>query len=100
MNPLEFLKNFNMDDLKRKSEEMMTLMKGMSVTGEAGGGFVKVTINGEFSITNIEYTNSEFINSDLNMFRDLIILAQNNAVEKMKDELKGKFAGSMVPGLF
>ncbi len=99
MNPFDLLKNFNMDELKKKSEEVIAQMREITVTGEAGGGFVKVTINGEFFIVKIEYENNDFINSDLNMFRDLIILAQNNAVEKMKEQIKNKFSGSMLPGL-
>jgi nucleoid-associated protein EbfC len=100
MNPFDLLKNFNIEDLKKKSEEISNSMKELVVTGESGGGFVKVTINGDFLIMNIEYENSDFIKDDLTTFRDLIIAAQNDAVLKMKQEIQKKFSGNLIPGLF
>ena len=99
MNPFDLLKNLNLEELKKKSEEMSLVMKEMSVTGESGGGFVKVTINGEFLILSIEYENNDLLKDDLTTLRDLIIAAQNNAVIKMKQEIQKKFAGNFIPGL-
>jgi nucleoid-associated protein EbfC len=100
MNPFDLLKNFNIDELKKKTEEISGIIKNMTVIGESGGGFVKVTINGEFSIISIDYENSDFIKDDLKTFRDLIILAQNDAVNKMKQEIQKKFTSNYIPGLF
>lgn len=100
MNPMDILKNLNLDDLKKKSEDVMKQMKEMYVTGESGGGFVRVTINGEFRILSIEYEDNDLIKSDLNTFRDLIIAAQNNAADKMREEIQKNLAGSMIPGMF
>ena len=36
MNPFDLLKNFNLDDLKKKAEETMNSMKEIEITGEAG----------------------------------------------------------------
>lgn len=100
MNPFELLKNFNMDSLKQQAEEMKTYMENLRAVGEAGGGFVKVTVDGNFNILSIDYEDNEFIKQDLSMFRDLIIAAQNDAVSKIrqliKDEVGEKFplAGS------
>jgi nucleoid-associated protein EbfC len=99
MNPLDLLKNLNLDDLKKKSEEIANSVKDLTIVGESGGGFVKVTINGEFSIINIEYENNDIIKEDLNTFRDLIISAQNDAVIKMKQEIQKKFSNFLIPGV-
>jgi nucleoid-associated protein EbfC len=99
MNPLDLLKNLNLDDLKKKSEEIANSVKELTITGESGGGFVKVTINGEFSIINIEYENNDFIKEDLKTFRDLIIAAQNDAVIKMKQEIQKRFSNFLIPGI-
>jgi nucleoid-associated protein EbfC len=99
MNPFDLLKNLNLDDIKKKSEEMANTMKDLTVTGESGGGFVKVTINGEFMILSIEYENNDMLKDDLSTLRDLIISAQNNAVLKMKSEIQKKFAGNLIPGI-
>ena len=100
MNPLDILKNFNLEDLKKKTEEISNSIKEMTVTGEAGGGFVKVTINGEFSILAIDYENNDMLKDDINTLRDLIIAAQNDAVIKMKQEIQKKFTSNYIPGLF
>ena len=99
MNTFDLLKNFNIEELKNKSEEILNQLKEMIVTGEAGGGFVKITINGEFSVLSIEYEENDIIKEDLNTFRDLIISAQNDAVFKMREEIKKKFSNMFIPGL-
>ena len=100
MNPLDLLKNLNIEELKKKSDEMVSRLKEITVTGEAGSGFVKVTINGEFTIISIEYEDNDFIRNDIPTFRDLIILAQNDAVAKMRQEIQRKFSTNLIPGLF
>ena len=99
MNPFELLKNLNIEELKKKSQETLSQLKEITITGESGGGFIKVTINGEFSILAIEYEESDIIKEDLNTFRDLIISAHNDAVSKMREEIQKKFSSSIIPGL-
>lgn len=100
MNPFELLKNVNVDELKKKSQEALSSLKDIVVTGEAGGGFVKITMTGEFSILSIDYETNDIIEQDISMFRDLVISAHNDAVIKIKAEIQKKFAGSFIPGLF
>jgi nucleoid-associated protein EbfC len=100
MNPFDLLKNLNIEELKKKSEETMLALKETKVTGEAGGGFVKVTINGDFMILAIEYEQSDLLKDDVASFKDLIISAHNDAVVKMKDEMQKRFANSVAPGIF
>jgi len=100
MNPFEILKNLNIEELKKKSQETLELLKEITVTGNSGGGFVKVTINGEFKILSIDYEDNEIIKEDLVTFKDLIISAHNDAVMKMKEEIQKKFSSSLIPGLF
>lgn len=99
MNPFDLLKNFNLDDFKKKSQEMSEKLKSTTATGESGGGFVKVTINGEFFIVSIEYESSELIKEDVNTFKDLIIAAHNDAVAKIKSEIQKNFSSFGIPGL-
>lgn len=100
MNPFDMLKNMNIDQLKAKSQETLDKLKETTITGEAGGGFVKVTINGDFAIISIDFEENEIIRDDLSMFRDLIISAHNNAVVKMKEEIQKNFTNNLIPGLF
>lgn len=100
MNPFDFLKNLNLEDLKTKSQEILTQLREMSVIGESGGGFVKIIINGEFNILSIEYEENDLIKQDLSTFRDLIISAHNDAVAKMRAEIQKRFSNLLIPGLF
>ncbi len=88
MNPFDILKNLDVEELKKKSADALSKMKDIKATGESGGGFVKVTLNGEFFITSIDFEENSFIKDDLPAFRDLIISAQNEAVAKIKEELQ------------
>lgn len=99
MNPFDLLKNFNLEDLKKKAEETMNSMKEIEITGEAGGGFVKIRMNGNFNIISIDYENVDIIKEDITMFKDLIIAAHNDAVAKVRDEIQKKFSGYIPPGM-
>ena len=99
MNPFELLKNLNIEELKKKSQETLKQLKEITITGESGGGFIKVTINGEFNILAIDYEENDIIKEDLNTFRDLVISAHNDAVSKMRIEIQKKFSNSIIPGL-
>ncbi|MCG8570067.1 MAG: YbaB/EbfC family nucleoid-associated protein [Spirochaetes bacterium] len=100
MNPFDLLKNVNMDELKKKGEETMAKLKEIQVTGESGGGFVKVTINGEFQILSIDYEDSEFIKDDLDTFRDLIIAAYNQAAVQVREQIQQNLSANIIPGMF
>lgn len=100
MNPFDLLKNMNLEDLKKKSQEAISILKDLNIIGESGGGFVKITINGEFRILSIDYEENEIIKDDLSTFKDLIIAAHNDAVVKMKEEIQKRFSSTMIPGLF
>ncbi len=95
MNPFDLLKNFNMEEMKKKADEIKEQMENITVTGEAGGGFVRVTMNGRFDILSIDYDNSDFIKDDISMFRDLIIAAHNDAVSKIREKINSELSGKL-----
>lgn len=99
MNPFEMLKSLNFDDIKRQTQELSSKLENITETGESGGGFVKVTLNGNFKIISIEYEDNEFIKEDLSTFKDLIIGAYNSASEKIKDKIKSELSSAVIPGL-
>ena len=95
MSPFDLFKNFNINSLKEKADEIKEKMEALEVTGEAGGGFVKVKINGKFKILDISYENNKYITEDLETFKNLIICAQNDACEKMNDKIQKEFSPSL-----
>ena len=67
--------------------------------GKASNGLVKVLINGEFKVLNVDIDESILNKEDKEMIQDLVMIAMNEATQKVDDAKKEKF-GSMTKGLF
>jgi hypothetical protein len=65
------------------------------VTGEAGGGMVKVVMNGNHEMVQLTIEPSIVNSDEAGLLEDLIRAASNQAVGKVKDALK-EHMGSMV----
>ena len=86
-------------NMKKAQEEMASL----TVTGESGGGMVKVTMTCQHRLQALEIDDS-LIGDDKEMLEDLIIAAFNDAVTKVERTVQEKFAGltsgmSLPPGM-
>jgi DNA-binding YbaB/EbfC family protein len=70
------------------------------VTGEAGGGMVRVTMNGKHEVKRIEIDPS-LMEDDKEMLEDLVAAAVNAAVqrvgEKMQENMAGLTSGMSLP---
>ncbi len=100
MNPLEMMQN-----LQRMQETMQQLqekMKLVSATGSAGGDLVRVTVNGQMEVLQVALAPECVDPRDIAMLADLIRLATNDALtkvkERMKDELGPLGQGLGLPG--
>ncbi|UWE05121.1 YbaB/EbfC family nucleoid-associated protein [Laceyella sacchari] len=99
--------NQMMKQVKKMQQEMAKAQQELEhkeVTGTAGGGVVKVTVNGHKQLRGIEIAPEVVDPDDVEMLQDLITAAFNDAM-KQADELLakdlGKFTGGMnIPGLF
>jgi len=84
------------DDLRKAQEQMAR----EEVTGEAGGGLVKVTMNGNHEVRRVDIDDS-LLSDDKEMLEDLIASACNDAVrriaDKMQDNMSGLTAGLNLP---
>ena len=66
--------------------------------GTAGGGMVKVTVNGQREILNVNLDESVVDPEDIEMLQDLIVIATNDALKKVEDTTSstmGKFTQGM-----
>lgn len=86
-------------DLQRAQEEIARA----EVTGESGGGLVKVVMNGRHEVRRVQIDPS-LVGDDREMLEDLVAAACNDAahrVEQMtQDRMSGLTAGmSLPPGL-
>ena len=80
-------------EMKKAQEEMASI----EVTGESGGGMVKVTMTCKHQIRGLEIDDS-LIGDDKEMLEDLVVAAFNDALRKVETTIQEKFSG-MTGGL-
>jgi len=90
--------------MQRQMEEMQAEMANKSLEVSAGGGAIKVTINGEKQITDLTISPDVVDPDDVEMLQDLVISAVNEAIRQMDESTSSqmsKITGGMnLPGLF
>lgn len=75
------------ENLKKAQAEMADL----EVHGQAGGGMVKVTMNGRHEVRSVVIEPS--VRDDLEMLEDLVAAAFNDAVNRVQEASKEKMSG-------
>ena len=69
--------------MQGKMQKMQEEIAAMEVTGEAGAGLVKVTVNGAHNCRRIEIDPSLLEDDDKEMLEDLIAAAFNDAAQRI-----------------
>ena len=72
-------------ELESKMKESQEKIKNISVTGISGGDSVKITLNGEGEIINLNIS-SDILKEDKTIIEDLIKAAHNNAKSQLKSK--------------
>ena len=62
------------------------------VTGESGGGMVRITMNGKHEVRRVEIDDS-LIGDDKEMLEDLVAAAINDGVHKIADKTRESMSG-------
>ncbi len=87
-------------EVQKKMQEAQEAIAQMEVTGEAGGGLVKVTMTGKHELVKVEIDDS--LMDDKEMLEDLIVAGVNSAVRKVEEETQRRMAdvtgGLNLPG--
>lgn len=84
-----------MKQAQKMQEEMQKAQEGMGkewVTGEAGAGMVRITMNCRHEVRAVEIDDS-VASDDKEMLEDLIVAAFNDAVRKVETTVQEKFSG-------
>ena len=68
--------------MQKKMEEIQKELDSMEVVGESGGGMIKVIASGKKKLVSINI-NEELLNDDKEMLEDLILVATNQALDKV-----------------
>jgi|TARA_B100000579_G_scaffold382875_1_gene352359 DNA-binding YbaB/EbfC family protein len=88
-------------EIEAKIKDSQEKIKNIEATGVSGNNSVKITINGDSEIVNIEISD-EAHNEDKNILIDLIIAAFNNAKSQLKskttEEISKATGGLGIPG--
>lgn len=83
-------------DMMRVQEELAN----KTITEEAGGGMVKVTVTGKKKLVSVQIDQEVVSSGDKDMLEDLIVAAVNKALEsaeKMAEDELGKVTKGMIP---
>jgi len=85
-------------DMSRKMEEQMDAVE---VEGNAGGGMVKVMMNGHKNVLSTEISPEVMDPDDIEMLQDLVTAAVNDAITKVDEQLRDNMGGLMggLPGM-
>lgn len=90
--------------MQQKLLEIQKELKKMEFEASAGGGAVKVRVNGDQEIVEVKIDKDMVDSGDMEMIEDMVMVAINDAIKQSKDEAKNKMAGLTggmnIPGLF
>jgi DNA-binding YbaB/EbfC family protein len=84
-----------MKQAQKIQEEMAKAQEELAkaeVTGESGGGLVKVTMNGRHEVRRVEIDDS-LIGDDKEMLEDLVAAACNDAVHRIEEMTRQQMSG-------
>lgn len=91
----------DMGGLMKKAQKMQEEMQKAQeeaakaeVTGEAGAGLVKVTMNGRHDVRKVDIDPS-LMSEEKDVLEDLLAAAVNDAVRRVEAEQKEKMSGMM-----
>jgi|TARA_B100000809_G_C14978310_1_gene473549 DNA-binding YbaB/EbfC family protein len=88
-------------ELENKMKESQEKIKNIEVVGISGADSVKITLNGDGEIINIDLS-SEILKEDKTIIEDLIKAAHNNAKSQLKsktsEEISKATGGFGIPG--
>ncbi|RPH45396.1 MAG: YbaB/EbfC family nucleoid-associated protein [Planctomycetota bacterium] len=89
-------------DMQQKLQKLDVELKERVVEAAAGGGMVKVKVNGGEEIVDIKIEKDVINPDDKGMLEDLVLAAVNEGIKKAKklrETELAKITGMMMPGL-
>lgn len=79
-------------DMQAKMADMQAKLADMEVTGAAGGGMVKASLNGKGVVKGIKIDPSLMVPADVEVLEDLLVAALNDAKNKVDDYSQGEMS--------
>lgn len=78
------------EQMQKQQEELAN----KTITGQAGAGIVKVTMNGKSQLKSLDI-DYDMLDGDMEMMEDLIVAAFNDAQNKIASEQQGSMQDMM-----
>ena len=78
--------------LQANMQKVQAEIAAMEVTGESGGGMVRIIMNGRHEVKALDIDDS-LVGDDKEMLEDLLVAAFNDAQRKVEKMFQEKFAG-------
>jgi DNA-binding YbaB/EbfC family protein len=98
-NPQKLMKQF-----QQMQEQMQKEIAALEIEATAGGGMVKVVMDGQKSVKSLKLDPEVVNKDDVEMLQDLVLAAVNEAARKVdeavQEKLGGLTGGMKIPGLF
>lgn len=90
-----------MKQAKALQEKFQQQLAEIQVEASAGGGMVKVRMDGAKTVTGVEIDPEVVNKDDVDMLQDLVLSAVNEACRKVDDEAQQKLGsiGPNIPGM-
>ena len=79
--------------MQKQMEKVQDELKDMKFEASAGGGAVKVMVNGDQDVLEVKINKDVVDPEDIEMLEDMVLVAVNDAIKQSKDEAKNKLAG-------
>lgn len=98
-NPQKMLKQ-----LQQAQERIQREIAALSIEATAGGGMVKVVMDGQKNLTSLKIDPEVVNRDDVEMLQDLVTAAVNEAARKVDEAVQEKLGsltgGMKIPGMF
>lgn len=95
-----------MKQAKKMQERMGKLQQELetrTIEAQAGGGMVKVVVNGKFEIVSLQIEKDVVNPEDIEMLQDLVVAAVNEGIRKSQEMASQEMAkitgGLKIPGM-
>ncbi len=79
--------------MQKKMEEMQEKLSKEEITGQSGGGMVKITMNGKFEMKKVEIDPALVNAEETDILEDLITAAYNDAKNKIDANMQNNMSG-------
>lgn len=82
-------------DAGKIKEKIEQALNEITVEGSAGGGMVKIVMDGNFKVSKVQIDPAVVDRGDIEMLEDLILAAMNDAKNKAADAAKEAVSSSI-----